>query len=191
MIGEDFGPSPLRDRVATERFGLRAIAIDPPQHDADPIPPFALHARWDGPAAAVAVLPAWYSADPAAARDQLAAAATAGHAAGARSLALVANLVVPGRTDPVVVAWEDGEGEITGLVTHDPLPYTYDPSGRVRVAVPPDDAAWALPLTSGRAARALDRDDADAYLPRDHEASYAVVVCDSVRCALVAVVVFE
>jgi hypothetical protein len=192
-LGEDLRESELRERIASLVFGVRGIAIDPPEYGVEPVPAIELRADGTGPADAIAQLPLWWSADLATARDQLESALPAARKRGLEDVRLVANgLHVPGRDEPVLAAWLDSD-HVEGLAirAHDILRATRYAYGRARFEVPGEPTAvWAIELASGRAMR-LAAEAGEYMLDIDHGASFALVACDASRCALGRVVSFE
>ena len=189
VLGEDFRSAELRDRVATRRFGLRAIAIEPVVHNEQPVSPIEFRAVWAGPAAAGAVLPSWYSADLETAREQLAGVVGRARSLGLTDVRLEATgLTVPG-ADVIEAAWlESGDAvEREWIEPHGP-PFGTDALGRARLVVDGQpDAVWAIELPN-RAAIRLAGDGRYFYLAAGHQSNTAIVACTGRRCALGAIV---
>ncbi|HTR54287.1 MAG TPA: DUF6056 family protein [Kofleriaceae bacterium] len=194
LLGEDLHESELRDRVATMMFGVRGIAIEPLEYGVEPVPAIELRADADGPGDAIAKLPTWFSADLGTARDQLAEGFPTARAHGLRDVRLVARgMQLPARTGtPVLAAWLDGDRiERLAIDAYDAVPATRYEFGGARLCVPgTPDEVWAIALGVGTTER-LARVDGEYVLPLVHGASFAIIACDSVRCALGRIVSFE
>ncbi len=183
VVGEDFRGSALRDRVATLRFGLRGITIDPAVRGQEPVPALDLRSV---PALADGL---WFSSDLATAREGFAEAFE--RLASSRDVVLQAiGLAVPDRPGvPVVAAWLDGdEVAAVHIAPRGIPPLGTDELGRIRLAVSgTPTAVWALDL-GGHGAVQLARDGDTYVVPRGHQLDYAIVACDAARCALGAVI---
>ncbi len=160
VYGDDFRLARLRDRVASEVFGLRAIAIEPALYGAEPTP--RIEYRAPGMA--------WLSGDLATSRRQ---------AHGE----IATDLEVDGR--PVLAAW--GDAQWLELEHHGIPPFGTDELGRVHLR---GAAAGARVVAIDLATRKpvpISREDGDVVLARDHGRQVAVVACDAQRCALGAI----
>lgn len=190
FFGEDFQASPLRDRVATLRFGLRGIALAPARPEFQDVPALALHHQVDGDTSG---FPSFYSADLATARRQFIAAVRP-RPVGARLV--IDNLVVPDHpATPVLAAWTDASGQVSSwtLASREAereAQLCLTPSGKGLDhggEAARDLAMWSFDLTTGAGQRLARGDDGAYRLPPEHRQTIGVVVCTAERCALLGV----
>jgi hypothetical protein len=174
FFGEDFLRSNVRDRVATEIYGLRAIVLEPALGTQEPAAELGLRA--DAPVGTAT--PPWYSADLATARAQFGRVL-----AGTDGARLVVTAVaVPDRSDPIVAATID-----RGRLVHARLAQPrIDRDGRLRLRVSGIDptVVWALALDRVEDRVALPREDDTYVLIPGRRTVYAIVACTPDRCLL-------